>query len=730
MAVNDKTPKQGSQVVASDAMIPPSVRRMYERRPYVARTEPPATHARLCRALDGENDWCLSYNGADILTMRFPAGLRPGLRAHSDGDFQSQPFIQQFQMWLDEDMDVPVEFSAPVEMWNMRPRRAGSGEAILGQVGRPLMYGVNGLYLPDWDLLVSWHGLPFTWEGDRIACEDGCYRARMTLRAGRRPWVVLIRPRYYSEHLGYATHAPWRFRPNPKAVTGWCSWEAYHSDICQQDIERTAKALRPLRDYGLEYMQLDDGYQNSTVPPAPGHDMTESWLNPNERFPGGHQAIVAAMRSGGFEPGIWTNCSFNNEQAAAESPYVLRHSDGTPIRGDWIQFVMDCTPETLARQVTPYYRAFRELGYTYVKSDALRHLIYDGLQEAVRLGLMDDQDARDRHRAYLKAAREGLGDETYYLSCWGVLTSSIGVCDAMRVATDANPSWGAYSMQLRETARWFFAQRVLFTVDPDHVCVRGRLEWARMMLSLVSLTGGLFMVSDKVEDYDPDRLALMKKTMPGLTTRAAETGPIDYASPACAHFSRDISPEEGSYLISHLDPDGDQVPFSSLWSVHFDACGRRWTVVQRAGVTPLASVDVPLSKLALDPDRRYAAWDFWTGAGCLIEDGVLRFGSLALGDTTVVALTDVTDGRPTLIGSDRHVSMDAVSVTCQSAADDRLTLDLSGFAGLEVEYVIWPGGLGGDVAEAAGCRAALRRDGGLLRLTVCFGGASARVTLT
>ena len=31
----------------------------------------------------------------------------------------------------------------------------------------------------------------------------------------------------------------------------------------------------------------------------------------------------------------------------------------------------------------------REMGYEYFKSDALRHLIYDGQQEAVRLGLTD-----------------------------------------------------------------------------------------------------------------------------------------------------------------------------------------------------------------------------------------------------------------------------------------------------------------------------------------------------
>ena len=726
MQDSGNNPSVQSQVVSSEAMVPPSVRKMLERRAYATLPDAPATHARLCCAEDDESTFCLQFNGVDILSMKFPQGVKPGLRANSDGDFQSQPFIQQFQMYLDRDADVQVLFKSPVEMWNMRPRRAEGGEAILGQTGRPLMYGVNGIYLPDWDLLISWHGLPFSWLDNSIACEGGNYTARMSVRAGRKPWVVLFRPRYYSEHLGYASHKPWQFRPNGKAVTGWCSWEAYHSEITQADVERTASTLRPLKNYGLEYIQLDDGYQQPDIPPAPGSGVPAAWLNLNERFPGGHGAIVNAIKQAGFEPGIWTNAVVNNEAAAGEAN-CLRHADGTLLRGDWIQFVMDCTEETLAQQVEPYYREFSKLGYTYVKSDALRHLIYDGLQEAVRYGLLDAQTARSRHRAYLEAARRGLGKDVYYLSCWGVLTSSIGVCDAMRVATDANPTWGAYSMQLRETARWYFAQRVLFTIDPDHVCVRGKLEWVRMMLSLVSLTGGLFMVSDKVDSYDAQRLDMMKKTMPGLNTRAAETGPVDYTSPACARMPRDVPVDEASRLISHIDDDS--APFGSLWSVHFDQNGRRWTVAQRCAPVPLQALDAPLEKLALDPAKRYYAFDFWKQEGCEITDGVLRFDALELGDTSVIALTDITAGDATVVASDRHVSMDAVSVEAQEYAEGALTLRLKGFDGLNVTYQLWPGALAGEISSAYGCAASLSRGGDLIRLNVQFKGDRAEVTV-
>ena len=114
MPDNDKTPQVASGVVASAAMVPPPIRKAFDRRDYVTLPDAPATHARLCAAQDGGSAYCLQFNGVDLLTMRFPDGVKPGLRAHSDGDFQSQPFIQQFQMWLDADAEVEVSFRSPV----------------------------------------------------------------------------------------------------------------------------------------------------------------------------------------------------------------------------------------------------------------------------------------------------------------------------------------------------------------------------------------------------------------------------------------------------------------------------------------------------------------------------------------------------------------------------------------------------------------------------------------
>ena len=716
---------QTATVTQSAAMMMPSLKSMLEKRNYPVLPVPPICHARL----SGDPDtmrFLLTYNGFDIISMQYKTLCKPVLRFHSDGDFQSRPFIQQFNIASDTETALDVTVSFPHEMVALRPERAKEGQAILGQWGHPLIFGVNGLYSLLWDYLISWHGYAFDWQDTAIRVEDGVYKATFTLNLTTKPLVILLRPRYYGMHLGYENHQPWVRRPKDEAVSGWCSWEAYHDHVTQEHVEQAASELAPLKKYGLDTLQLDDGYQNPLVPPSPDKSIGDSWLNINEKFPKGHAGIVEAMHKGGFRAGIWTNATLTNKDASETLPYMIRKDNGELLYGDWIQYVIDCTPDMLEKEITPYYKGLRDAGYDYFKSDSIRHLIFDGLQEAVRLGLITDEDAQERMVAYMKAARKGIGEDAYYLSCWGVLTQSIGVCDAMRVATDANPNWHAYSMQLRETARWFFSQRILFTIDPDHVCVRGELPWVRMMLSLVALTGGLYMISDKPESYDAQRLDLIRKTLPGTTVRTAETGPINYESPACFGIKPGVDLTQGSFDIGHFT--ACDVPFSSLWCTHFEQAGRNWCVMQRCAVTPLDSMQLCVEALGLAKNRTYYAFDFWNQKGTIVTNGTLNLPALSLGDTAVIGLYDITDGKPCLVGSDRHISMDVVSVKEVTASGNGLTLKLQGFEGLVCRYAVYAPKATGVVTVSHGTANCTRNDDVFL-IEASFSGEDMQVDL-
>ena len=87
-------------------------------------------------------------------------------------------------------------------------------------------------------------------------------------------------------------------------------------------------------------------------------------------------------------------------------------------------------------------------------------------------------------------------------------------------------------MQLFESARWFHTHRILFVNDPDHVCVRSKPEWAKSVLSLISLSGELYMLSDDLRAYTGERLDIIRKTLPPMQTCAGETGALSVEYPA------------------------------------------------------------------------------------------------------------------------------------------------------------------------------------------------------
>ncbi|MEC0241256.1 alpha-galactosidase [Paenibacillus dokdonensis] len=705
-------------------------------------TEPPCVQAN--HVLDEKtNQLKYEYNGFTIISIQLPPGGKEYYRRISDGNIQSNPFIQQLYLALDEPHTVRVRFELSGDALNMRPRRAGEGEAILGQCGRPTLYGANGLYDVMQDLLIDWHGAEWRWACDRIhKTEAGNSFAEIDVEVGLTPWIINLRMQYYRKHLNYAYHKPWERRPDLKPVAGWCSWEAYRSDIREEHVMDAARFVSEhFKAYGLEYMQLDDGYQLPLVPPEASGSVADAWLTTNEKFPSGHAGLVSGIKAHGLKPGIWTNAVVTNPDFASSGTACVKGEDGNPIKGKWIQYVLDCTPETLAEHVAPYYKGLKDAGYTYFKTDAIRHLIYDGLHEAVKAGVMTGDEAEAKFRDFLECAREQIGEEAYLLSCWGVLSEAVGLADACRVATDANPSWPAIRMQLVETARWFHTHRILFMNDPDHVCVRAPQEWAQSAISLVSLTGGLLMISDKPEHYDDERIKMVQRNLPPLHTVTAETGPLDMNMPAFAwtHIKgyavelhkADPKEQEATSGQAAEQAEAASHPFSTLWAIHMQTEDRSWCVAGRFATEALQAASVETAKLGLAPDREYVVFDFWEQQYLGRYTDSIPCRELEVGSCQLLAVRPV-NGRPMLIASSRHVSMDLVSVQSEQwqQGQGQLTLKLEGVAGTSEHYWIYvPDNFAFSSESALGAEVRVTPEGETVRLEVHFEREESEVTL-
>lgn len=664
---------------------------------------PPLAHA-LHKWDEETKTLAYEYNGEDILTMKIPESEDAGFRHGSDGSMQSIAYIQQIYIMVEKPMWVTARFCLSRKTVNMKPHRAGGEEGIAGQDGNILLYGVNGLYDAAQDLLIDINGCEWKWCSEGFEETEEHRIAYMRIHLCEKPLFINLRMGYYRCHLGYKYYEPWKNKTNKKAVAGWCSWEAYRRNIDEGKISDIASFMEEhLRDYGLEYIQVDDGYQKMPLPYRADGTMKEGWMTcEEEKFPRGHEGIVSDIRSHGFVPAIWTNANITNEKFPKYHPEDVISHEGKPLKGEWIEYLYACTEKNLGEQVTPVFEGFRDAGYKYVKIDAIRHLLFDGLHEAVRLGIMSNEEAEQKFRAYMEATKRGMSEDMYYLASWGEMHEVIGIADACRIAMDANPTWAGVRMQLFEMARWFHTQRILFLNDPDHVCVRTKPEWAKSILSLISLAGGLCMLSDTPDAYTEEKLAIIRKTLPPLTTTTAETGALSLDFPAYTwtklhgfavqSHETPVEMEEvdlkEAYDMAGVYPTmNDRHPFSSLWSFHLERGGDRWCIIGRFATIPLRESEVDLAKVNLNPNDSYQAYDFWEQKYLGIVTGKMVCKALELGCCQIIGLRKVQD-VPQFLASSRHVSMDAVSVTESIWKDHVLTLKIAGAKGMKETYTI------------------------------------------
>lgn len=698
--------------------------------------EPPLAHA-LHHWYPEKGLLTYEYNGINVIEVQVPPGSDLGFRHGSDGSMQSVQYLQQLYLASETPCAARVAVRGHAGMLNMRPSRAGSEQAILGTKPGELAYGVNGLYNPEWDLLIDWHGKPWRWDAAAMAEEkEGFVTASFETTLTMQALYLNLRPWHYANHLGYKYHRPWLRRPRQDAVSGWCSWEAYRRDISIGKIQSVAEFLsRALAPYGLEYLQVDDGFQAMPLPAKAHMTMPDGWMTcDGEKFPDGHDSIVSAIQARGLTPAIWVNANITNPDFPKSHPDAVIWNGDEALKGEWIDFLYNCTPETLAVHVEPLFAALREKGYRYIKIDAIRHLLFDGLHECVRLGLMTNADAEARFRAFMEAGRRGMGEEVYYLASWGEMHEIVGVADACRISMDANPTWAGVRMQLFESARWFHTHRILFLNDPDHVCVRTKADWARSVLSLISLSGELYMLSDTESAYTPEKLDIIRKTLPPLTTCAGETGPVTVDYPAYtwtklhgfavqSHETpvemEDVGEEE-AMNIAGWAPDRESLhPFSSLWSFAMHHHGLHWRVMLRVATTPLEQGLLPLEHLALEPAKTYLAYDFWSQTYLGEVTGIFSCLPLALGCCQAVGFYEKPE-TPTVIASDRHVSMDAVSILEHEYAEGTLRLRLSGVAGETFRYQVYLPAATRPVDIRCEGGAAIGQDGELYSLSVTF----------
>jgi len=359
----------------------------------------------------------------------------------------------------------------------------------------------------------------------------------------------------------------------PPKPAVYCTW--YHARASDEKkiVANTDFVAEYLKSHGLNVMQIDDYWQAGESKNGPNKDFTKA--DPEGPYPGGMKATANYIRNKGLIPGIWYipfagtwydlywadkqdmflkggNSEFNfYTKSKEESGTKMDFPKGEePYVVSWGGTCLDLTnPKTQQYVQETAARMSHEWGYKYFKMDAVWTGTATRIQYVNSEYKDDDLGMQTRFNttitpieAYAKGLdiiRDAAGEDVFLLGCSQTQNmrsfgAAMGRVDAMRVGPDngANPE-GLVKGPMFSNRLFFLNNRVWYN-DPDPVYVRVSFpeEMAKSSVSWTSLTGSLHSSSYQYGELPPERLDILKRSLPSHNLKTVQ--PIDFleADPA------------------------------------------------------------------------------------------------------------------------------------------------------------------------------------------------------
>jgi hypothetical protein len=426
----------------------------------------------------------------------------------------------------------------------------------------------------------------------------------------------------------------------PLPPSGWCSWYFFYQEINENEIKLNAKWIADnLKDYGVEYVQIDDGWQGA------GHGLGENrdWFTINNRFAGGMDQLAAYIKSLGLKPGIWlAPHGQSNEALVRNHPGVfLLKPDGTTAANTWEgTFLIDPSTTEAQKYLHDLFAKLSSWGYEYFKIDG-QPIVVREYRNKKSLMKRPAEDSDELYRDTLESIRDAIGPNRYLLGCWVVPLEGIGLMNGSRIGADVLPNWDGFKFAMRATMQYYFLHNVAWYTDPDVFIVRSPLplEQARAWATLQGLTGQAALMSDRMVDLSPERVELIKRVYPAVDIR-----PLDL-------FSSERNKRVWDLKINHLGRQYDVVGV-----FNFDE--------SKPGVSYLSWRD-----LGLPQNQAVHVFDFWNkeylGAW---ENGISI--ELLPASARVFSLVPATD-QIQLVSTSRHITQGWVDLISSASNENR-----------------------------------------------------------
>lgn len=433
-----------------------------------------------------------------------------------------------------------------------------------------------------------------------------------------------------------------RIEMKQKNMTGWADWYFYYGSNSEKTVLENLEAIdNRLKGYGIEYIQVDDGWQkikeytyyeplNLTCTTSSGAPWEE-----NEDFKGGMKQLADCIHERGYKAGLWIR-PFSIMNIAKEYidslPWVLKHSadDIMPDRA-----TVDISQISALEWLKLLFKKLTsDWGYDYIKYDFITHDIMINGTFGLNREKVDSFKIKNRKitssRAYynaLKAFREGAGGDTFLLGCNCLAGNAIGLVDGYRVSGDICIfSWELTKSMLISSAYRYYMNGVIWQNDPDVLMVGDKLSMDKAIFwaSFVSLTGGMILLGDCIAELPEERIGILKRILPGYGGKAKPIRLFEEAWP-------------------------------TVWNLPVEKEYGRWNVVGMFNwANDRREISFNLEELGIDGTKSYGVFDFWKGE--YLGEFTDAFSNVLEDNTCRIISVNQLKAVPQVISTGYHVS--------------------------------------------------------------------------
>ncbi|MBP1449810.1 MAG: hypothetical protein JZD41_07385, partial [Thermoproteus sp.] len=278
-------------------------------------------------------------------------------------------------------------------------------------------------------------------------------------------------------------------RPKFADYLGWCSWNAYLTEVSAEAISSTVKGLLE-RGVPVKWALIDDGWQQAvrTGSECCADRALKSLEADPAKFPGGFGPLVSELKRLGLRAGLWHTLNLYWGGFTAEVSEALGAGD--------IGYLGNRAPPVTYPESLQFYKAFLALvrgwGFDFIKVDNQCSLRLMAKEAGERVGR-----AAAAVQTGLQLAAEEVGLEV--LNCMSMNPenySNYFSSNLMRSSNDYIPYWrdGARLHALSNAYNALFLSELSWL---DFDMFSSYDPWARLHLILRAFSGGPIYITDR-----------------------------------------------------------------------------------------------------------------------------------------------------------------------------------------------------------------------------------------